>query len=120
MRIFHFNAQSTRAITEYGSHNATVLPLFRHSNDVFTVIIRVEAGGALGYHQAVGEQLFMVIEGSGWVRAGDDAKVPISAGQAAFWQSGEWHETTTDTGLTAIVIEGSKLDLVDLKSRGEL
>ena len=33
----------------------------------------------------------------------------IQAGEAVFWMKGEWHETKTDTGLTAIVIEGETL-----------
>lgn len=33
----------------------------------------------------------------------------IQAGQAAFGEKGEKHETTTDTGLKAVVIEGENL-----------
>jgi hypothetical protein len=33
-------------------------------------------------------------------------RVPIAVGRAAFWGRGEEHETGTDTGLTAIVLEG--------------
>ena len=28
-----------------------------------------------------------------------------------YWEKDEWHETTTDTGLTAIVIESEGLNL---------
>jgi len=37
--------------------------------------------------------------------------VPIRPGQAAFWEAGEWHETRSSTGMTAIVIESRKLDV---------
>ncbi|MCL6627022.1 hypothetical protein [Alicyclobacillus shizuokensis] len=33
----------------------------------------------------------------------------ISAGHAVYGEDGEWHETRTDTGLTAIVVEGEDL-----------
>ena len=33
-----------------------------------------------------------------------------AVGQAAFWQAGEWHETRTTSGLTAIIVEGERLN----------
>jgi quercetin dioxygenase-like cupin family protein len=114
MKIFQFNAHPSRAIIEYGSQNAVVAHLVRRSDQVSVVCIRLEADGVLGYHQATGDQLFLVIEGVGWVRAESTDRIPVTAGQAAFWHSGEWHETTTETGLTAIVIEG-KLSPVEFQ-----
>ena len=35
---------------------------------------------------------------------------PIEAGEAAFWQAGEEHETKTEAGLTALIIEGDGLE----------
>lgn len=67
-------------------------------------------GGALGYHQATMRQLLLVVAGEGWVRAGDEPRRAISAGQAAYWEPGEWHETTTETGLTALILESDTLD----------
>jgi quercetin dioxygenase-like cupin family protein len=116
MRLFQFNRQPTRTITDHDSLNAAISLLLRRSNDVFLVCIRLDAGGILGYHQATGDQLFVVVEGSGWVRAEGMEPTPITTGQAAFWQSGEWHETTTDTGLTALVVEGGKLYLAELEA----
>jgi len=57
------------------------------------------------------DQLFLVVEGEGWVRGKDDSKpVPISAGQAAFWEAGEGHESGSEEGMVAMVIEGEKLN----------
>ena len=36
--------------------------------------------------------------------------MPIRAGQAAFWENGEWHSAGSDTGMIAIVVEGESLD----------
>jgi hypothetical protein len=35
--------------------------------------------------------------------------VPIEAGQAAFWERGDYHEAGTDRGMVAIVVEGDDL-----------
>ena len=34
----------------------------------------------------------------------------MQPGQAVFWNKGEFHETTTETGLMAIVIESENLE----------
>jgi hypothetical protein len=46
------------------------------------------------------------------VRSGDDDPVSIAQGQGAFWEAGEPHETVTDAGLTAIVVEADELTLL--------
>lgn len=43
-------------------------------------------------------------------RSNSDRIVPVAIGDAVFWEQGEWHETKTDVGLTAIVIESDALD----------
>jgi hypothetical protein len=59
----------------------------------------------LGRHPALSTQLFCVVQGDGEVSGADGIPVSIEAGQAALWEAGEEHETTTTEGLTAIVIE---------------
>ncbi|GAB3792373.1 hypothetical protein [Virgibacillus kimchii] len=39
-----------------------------------------------------------------------DEHVKVLPGDAVFWEKDEWHETKTDTGLTAIVIESEVLE----------
>jgi quercetin dioxygenase-like cupin family protein len=70
----------------------------------------VEPNGVIGLHQTVGPQLFLFVRGKGWIRGRDERRAEIHAGQAVFWKSGEWHETGTEAGLVAIVIEGADLD----------
>jgi mannose-6-phosphate isomerase-like protein (cupin superfamily) len=61
--------------------------------------------GVLGRHPAASAQLFCVVVGEGEVCGSDGIAVPIRAGQAALWEAGETHETTTTEGLMAIVLE---------------
>jgi hypothetical protein len=53
--------------------------------------------------------LLAVVDGGGWVSGADGEPQAVAAGQAAFWDAGEEHETWTDGGLTAIVIESEEL-----------
>jgi quercetin dioxygenase-like cupin family protein len=61
-------------------------------------------------HPATMPQLFLVIEGAGWVRVEGDEKVSVSKGTAVFWEAGEQHESGTETGMVAIVIESPTLN----------
>lgn len=73
-------------------------------------IMHFAAGDHVGYHQAVIPQLFAVVAGEGWVQDESRKDVAISAGRAAFWQSGEWHAARAETAMTAVVLEGAGLD----------
>ena len=56
-------------------------------------------------------QLFLVVAGSGWVRAGADRR-DVAPGSAAFWEPNELHESGTEDGLTAVVVEADSIELV--------
>jgi quercetin dioxygenase-like cupin family protein len=73
-------------------------------------IFRVAAGGRVARHPATVPQILAVLEGSGEVSGADGVGEPIAAGEAVFWSQGEEHETRSELGLTALVIEGESVD----------
>lgn len=75
------------------------------SHPVQISFMQIGPQGVIGYHQATIPQLFLVVAGQGWVRGQTEERIPISRGEAAFWEAGEWHETGTDNGLSAVVLE---------------
>ena len=70
----------------------------------------LNSGGVIGYHQTVGPQLFLVVQGEGWVRGESPERYSIQAGRAAYWEAGEWHEAQTEAGMIAILIECENID----------
>jgi hypothetical protein len=110
MRLFRCDAEVGRPITAFGSIDLTMTPIARPAGFVQVGCMRLGAGGVLGYHQATIPQLFVVVDGAGWVRGEAPERYPIAAGQAAFWQADEWHESGTETGITAMVLEADELD----------
>jgi len=106
---YAFDQTTARPIESFGSAQAGVTHLVSSPGPCFVVCIRLGAGGVLGRHRATENQLFLVVEGTGSVRAEAGDFAPIAAGQSAFWRAGEDHETRTETGLTAIVIEGQDI-----------
>jgi quercetin dioxygenase-like cupin family protein len=75
------------------------------------VVIEIAPGGVVGRHPGVVAQLFVVVRGSGWASGGDGQRVPLEAGNAVFWEAAEEHESGSDTGMTALVIESEALDV---------
>ena len=50
------------------------------------------------------------MNGEGTVRGEKEEYFKVQPGDAVFWEKDEWHETKTETGLTAIVIESEELN----------
>jgi quercetin dioxygenase-like cupin family protein len=98
-----------RTVEAFESAGASVTGLSR--NVLQVVVIRVEAGGRLGRHPAGCEQLFLVIEGAGWVSGQDGQRTPIARGEAAVWGEGEEHESGSDEGMSALVVEAESFDV---------
>jgi quercetin dioxygenase-like cupin family protein len=72
-------------------------------------VFRLSPGGRIVRHPASMPQLLAALEGSGWVSGGDGVEQPLRAGEAVVWAEGEEHETRTDEGLTALILEGPGL-----------
>lgn len=111
MKLVAF-ARPMRDVEEAGSVGVTLAPLtepLARGAPFQAACFRLGPGGVIGRHPASVEQLLVVVEGSGWVTGGEGERTRIAAGEAAFWDAGEEHETTSDDGLTAIVIEGPGL-----------
>lgn len=66
--------------------------------------------GIVELHKAPINQLFLVLNGQGWVTGKEEIKYEIQSGKAAYWETGELHESGSELGMTVIVIEGEDLE----------
>jgi quercetin dioxygenase-like cupin family protein len=89
---------------------APLTPPVTAGSPVQAAIFRVEPGGGLERHPATYAQILAVLDGEGTVSGAEGAPEPITAGEAAFWQAGEEHETRSEHGLTALILEGPDLE----------
>lgn len=105
-----FDVESSRSIDRFDSVGFCLAPLVRGTSCRIGTIY-LAPGGCIGRHRAVGTQLLAVVTGIGEVAGGDGIAHRIEPGLAAVWGDGEEHETRTDDGLTAIVVEGEGLDV---------
>ncbi|MBJ8009102.1 MULTISPECIES: cupin domain-containing protein [Bacillus cereus group] len=109
MKIFDFSEKVGKHISAFQS-NFIMSKILKHQGNIHIGSMHLQPNGVIGYHEAVVSQLLLIVQGEGFVCGLDKEKVKIGAGQAAFWAKGELHETSTEKGLMAIVIESDGLE----------
>jgi quercetin dioxygenase-like cupin family protein len=110
LKIYKFNKENGKKVEKYDSNLATYLKIIQ-TNEVANIgCMYIDSNGVLGHHQAPIAQLFVVIQGEGWVTGEDQKRIDIKVGEAAFWEKGEWHTSGSDSGMTAILIQSGSLN----------
>ena len=109
MELYRFGKEIGKEITHYESN--FIMSQITEVNQIVKIsCMYLGADGRIGYHQATVPQLLLVIHGQGYVRNEEKEYIDVKSGDAVFFNKGEWHETNTITGMTAIVIEAEELN----------
>ncbi len=109
MKIYRFDPGAGRRIDKFGSFNFVLSEVVRLTFEAQISCLYLGQGGRAGLHQAVSSQLCLIVQGEGWVRGEAADRIPVKAGLAVYWEKDEWHETSTNSGMIAIVIESESL-----------
>ncbi|MGM9985850.1 MAG: cupin domain-containing protein [Bacillaceae bacterium] len=109
MKFYRFNKETSNRITNYNSVLSSYSKIIQTEEPTNVGFIHIEPNGIVGYHEAPIPQLFIVIQGEGWIRGKDNKKRIIQTGEAVFWQKGEGHESGSRFGMTALVIQSKTL-----------
>ena len=107
-----FDPDVASSPNESALEGVTVAPLtaaLRTGVAMQAAVLRIAANGKIARHPATVPQILAVLEGAGEVSGGNGEFQPIAVGEAVFWSEGEEHETRSDGGLTALIIEGPGL-----------
>ena len=89
---------------------APLTPPISEDSPFQAAVFRFAPGGRLVRHPATLPHIFAVLGGSGEVSGADGIGEPIAAGEAVLWAEGEEHGATSTAGLTALIIEGERVD----------
>jgi len=109
LKIYTCSKEQGKKVEKYQSHLATYVKMIQ-TNEAATIgYMYIDGEGTVGHHPAPIPQLFIVVEGKGWVTGGDQKRVSIKRGEAAMWEKGEWHTSGSEEGMTAIVIQSEEL-----------
>ena len=114
MKIFRFDPEVGKEIEQFGSVKAIISKVVHLDDEAVVNCVYIRPNGKLGYHQAASQQLFLLVEGQGWIRGETEEKLAVHEGQAIYWEQGEWHETGSENGMTAVIIEGINIDAAEL------
>lgn len=108
MELFKFDKSKGKEISKFNS-DFIMSRIIQTTQAAHISCMHLEENGVVGFHQAVSPQLLLIVSGGGLVRGEQEEYFKVGAGDAVFWNKDEWHETKTDTGLMAIVVEGKEL-----------
>ena len=109
MKVVDFSVERSRPIDLYESIAASSVSLGEGHGEVHVYCVRLGPGGSIGRHDAGFDQLFLVVEGSGWAEGGDGRHVTLASGRGAFFSKGEMHAKGSDAGLTALMVQADRL-----------
>jgi quercetin dioxygenase-like cupin family protein len=94
----------SRVIEAFGSHGVS-LRLIARTDHAQVSQADFAPGALLGRHPAAGPQTLAVLSGSGWVSGGDGVRHDLAAGDLVRFDPGESHESGSDGGMIAVVVE---------------
>ncbi|NJP37510.1 cupin domain-containing protein [Alkalicoccus luteus] len=114
MKLLSFQVESGRLITDFGSDFVHQL-VTRFEGEAAVSLVHLPPGGTIGMHEARVPQLMIVCCGSAEVCGSNSRFSSVKAGDAAFWTTGERHETISDEGMTALILESPVLKEQDFK-----
>jgi quercetin dioxygenase-like cupin family protein len=72
-------------------------------------VFRLGLNGGIRRHPASVPQIIAVLEGTGEISGSEGTFEKVAKGDAVFFSEGEEHETRTDEGMVALILEGPDL-----------
>ena len=118
MEILRFHRDDAEAIGErpYPVDLAASIQLLEGEGEAHAYVVYFDPGGVIGAHEAGFGQLFVALQGNGWVAGEDGERVPLEQGEAALFSRGEVHSKGSETGMTALMVQVRNLARPDLPS----
>lgn len=77
MQIFKFSKEEGHKISNFNSDSAFYSKLMKTEEPTNIGFIHIDKGGIVGYHKAPVPQIFIVVEGEGWVSGDDHKKITL-------------------------------------------
>ena len=110
MKIFKFNKEIGQEVRNFNSDLAFYSKLMKTEETTNIGFMYIEKGGVVGFHKAPVPQLFIIVQGEGWIEGEDRKKIILKSGDGVFWGKGEGHASGSEVGLTAVVIQSNNLE----------
>ncbi|PKG23468.1 cupin domain-containing protein [Niallia nealsonii] len=109
MQFYQFKKENGFDVINYQSIAASYTKILKTEEQTNIGFMHIEPNGKVGYHQAPVAQLYIVVEGEGWIEGEDKKRIMLKSGEGVFWEEGEGHASGSDGGMTALVIQSVSL-----------
>lgn len=109
MKIYPLEKSKAIHIDKHNSNGFYINRLATLDSKISINFIHLEANGIIGNHKAPVNQIFLIVDGEAIVSSNNHTTVSISKNTAVFFEAGEMHETRTNNGLNAVIIESPDL-----------
>lgn len=109
MEFYDFRKEAGMQITKYDS-NFIMSRIARTQSPTSIGVMHLDKNGIIGFHQDTKPQLLLILSGEGSVCSESKEYYKVHPGVAVYWEKDEWHETKTEQGMTALVIESDELN----------
>ena len=110
MRLLPATGAAWENVERFSSRHATSTRLADGAGEAHAYLLHIEEGGVIDRHEAGFGQLWIVVEGEGWVVGDDGQRHEVRPGDIAFFERGEHHSKGSDSGMTAVMIQIFDLD----------
>lgn len=111
VRLIDFTAESAHLIEQFASSGTSSVELAHGSGQSHAFALHFAAGGSIGRHPAGFDQLFLVVQGSGWVAGSNGVRLSVGTNRGAFVPKGEVHSKGSETGMVAVMVQASEFSL---------
>jgi len=105
VRIVRFDEEVSIPVDSFGSR-FRFGPLASVGSSAQVSVLHLPPEGSARRQDEGAQQLLVVLAGSGWVSGRDGRRRPIEAGYGALFEAGEPHEVASQSGLSAVCVEG--------------
>lgn len=97
----------TTPITAFGATGVagTALTRVGRVDGAAVDVLTFQPGAVLGRHPTRVWQLLSLVSGSGWASGADGVRAPLLSGDTILWEPDEEHESGTDDGMVAVVVQ---------------
>jgi len=117
MRIFRIESENGYEIREHGSASVFLSSIIDVNRSATIHWMHFDPHGSIGGHYLTNPQIFLIVEGDGWVKSNNPEPIPVTMEDGVFWDTGEWHEAGSESGMTVILIESKLPDPVTFFAR---
>ena len=109
MKTIRFGPDEAQPVQGYASRNAGAVELGSGRGASHFYCLHFGETGEIGPHTAGFDQLFLVVQGEGWVADEHDKRIRLVAGQGVHVAKGEVHSKGSDSKMMAIMIQVDEL-----------